>query len=123
MLAEMEAALASPSVALALALGLTLLAILECGWMPWAPYFAAYALLALAIPLGAGNLPFGALADQAAHWPVILACLAAMVAWEYVLVGLVYEGYLLGRLGRRGNPAYDTGAALEAMVAKAERKF
>lgn len=122
-LPAMQGVLDNPWIALALALVLTVIALLESGWSAWSPYFVCYAALALLIPVCAGNLPFGALDSLAGKWGGMAGFLATMAGWEALVMGWGYETVLLGRIGKSGRPFFSPTAALDAILAKAQARF
>lgn len=112
--------LAGPGGSLAVASLLTFLVAAESRWLPWAPFFPAYALLALLIPLAAGGWTFGDLAGLwEAHAGAMVGVGAAMLAWELGFSAWFYERVILARRGKADDPHWSPTRAMEDLSAEA----
>jgi membrane protease YdiL (CAAX protease family) len=100
---------------------LTLLALLENSVFPWSPFYVVYALLALALPLWLRSYRFGPI--RAVKWWHWLLGVVAAVALQ--LVGGLIFGLLIPLLfgDVLGDPFYDIGAALPAMLQAAADRW
>lgn len=115
--------LATPATALAAALLTTALAAWESRRAPWAPFLLVYAVALPAFPLAAATFSFGPFgAAFAVHAPGIAALSAAILAWEILVAGHLYETRLLSRLGRRNDRLWSPARAMDDLLAGVARK-
>jgi len=114
--------LRKPLAVLAMAILLTAIVWLESFLPPWAPYFLAYAALAIAIPLLTGSYRFGSPREAfIERWKWVLGFVALAILVDIAL-SLAYS-LALEVLGLSGQPYYDLGAALEALADAAAARF
>lgn len=114
--------LSSPWGSVAVAAALTLVICAESRWLPWAPYFLIYALLAPAVPVllggwSPGNLP----ALWRDHGPFILGAAAAMLIWEVGIATWLYEWIWLPARGHDGDPRHSPTHSLNLLAETAGR--
>lgn len=114
--------LAGPWTSLAVALALTALVAAESRWLPWSPFFHAYAALTLAVPFLAGGWSWGSPAVWREHAGLIAGGAAAMLLWELGAATWFYERVLLGLRNRADDPAWSPSAALDGLLAETMRR-
>lgn len=119
----MNSFLLSSYGALAAALFTTFLAALESAAVPWAPFLILYAVALPAFPLALGTYSLGspaaAFGDHA--WAVAILFIA-MLAWEGLIAGYLYERKVLAWLGKAGAPGWSPAAAMETLLQAVVRK-
>lgn len=109
--------------ALTTAAVLTLTALAESYFPPWAPYFIVYAVLAILIPLALGSCAFGSFREAiGGHWKLILGVFALAVIVDQGIAGWLYQR-VLDVFGAGGDPYYSLDAALEKLADAAAGKF
>lgn len=112
--------LQGPMGSLLVAMSLTLIICAESRWLPWAPYFLIYALLAPAFPMMLGGWSLGNLQDlwrEHATW--LIGAAAAMLIWELGVATWFYERVWLRSRGRAGDPRHSPTHAMELLTEKA----
>lgn len=115
--------LKTPLNVLLIGLFLTILVAFESLYfVPWAPYFIIYAILAIILPLIVGSYKFGNLITILKnHIRIFLTLIILSIALLY-LIDLIYVNSLRA-LGLFGNPYYDLSAALDLLAETAAVKF
>jgi hypothetical protein len=108
--------------AISVATALTALVLAESIWLPLAPYFVLYAILAILIPLFLRTYQFAPIgATLKNHWKWIIGVFALDFMWGQVFNGL-YERVLVNwKLD--GNPFYSLNAAIDVLANAAAHKF
>lgn len=109
--------LQGPVGSLLVAMSLTLIICAESRWVPWAPYFLIYALLAPAFPLMLGGWSLGRLPDLwRVHGTWLIGAAAAMLIWELGIATWCYERVWLRSRGRAGDPRHSPTHAMELLT-------
>lgn len=112
----------SPAGAWTLAVSTTLLAALESAAVPWAPFLIAYALVLPWPALASATARFGNWHAAFASRPGLVALFAlAILAWETVVMGLLYD-YVVRRLGRGRPERLSPTAAMDALMIETGRR-
>ena len=115
--------LSSPWGSVAVAALLTVIICAESRWLPWSPYFLAYAVLAAAIPLAAGGWSWGNLPELwREHSGILVTAASAMLVWELGIATWLYEKFWLRLRGHAGDPRHCPSHALEHLTEEAGRR-
>lgn len=122
-----QGGLVRPAGALAVAVVLTLLALLENSVAPWAPYYGLYALAVTALPLLLGTARFGSLRRvRWWAWPGGIGLAVLLQVAAGVLLVVLYPR-LLGLFGvtpeAAAGPFWSFQAALPEMLQTAARRL
>jgi len=97
---------------------LTLIVLAESFLLPWSPYFAVYAVLAIAIPLGLKTYKLGRFRTvMASAWLLTLGIFVLDLLWDQGVWGWLYQRVLDG-FGVGADPFWSIDAAMEAMLQK-----
>jgi membrane protease YdiL (CAAX protease family) len=115
--------LVAPAPAITITLLFLGVALLENTVAPWAPFYFIYIWLTTCLPMGVGGLTFVHVKQLKARTWIILVALAISlqlfaVAWNGALYPKLLQGSGVAA-ELTSSPAYDTGAALQAMLSTA----
>jgi len=102
---------------------LTIIVFIESlAFVPWAPYFLIYAILAIAIPIYLKTYRFHSFKEVISkHAKIIIILLIIAIAYEVIMD--IIHSTLLALYNAKGDPYYDFYAALELLAQKAGEKF
>jgi len=115
-MAKLKTWLLSGSGVVVVATALTLLVLAESFLLPWSPYFAVYAVLAIGIPLALKSYRFGRFRTvMASAWLLTLGIFVLDVIWDQGVWGWLYQRVLEG-FGVGADPFWSVDAAMEAML-------
>lgn len=115
--------LLAPAPAITVTLLFLGVALLENTVAPWAPFYFIYMWLTTCLPMGVGGLPFVNVKQLKSSAWILLIALAVVLQ----LFSIAWNGALYPKLLQvsgvapelTSSPAYDTGAALQAMLSTA----
>jgi membrane protease YdiL (CAAX protease family) len=101
---------------------LTVIVLLESIFPPWAPYFVAYAVLAIAIPLWLKTPRWDWKNVFREYWKATIVFFLALLVWEVAISNLLYE-WLLTINGKGGDAFWSVGLAIDEVAQGAASKF
>jgi membrane protease YdiL (CAAX protease family) len=106
------------SHALWLAAALTAIVAIESIYLPTAPFFIIYGILAIIIPITVRDFRFGRLTDSfRGHWRVVAAVFAIALFSDVLFIGVIWDG-IVQTIGHSGSAFWSLTAAIDALLSK-----
>jgi membrane protease YdiL (CAAX protease family) len=108
-------------ILIAIAIAMTLLVAVENVFVPWSPYFIAYAILAIMVPILAGAYKFGSLTSiLKKNYKTIVVLFFLLEIWDLGVMTVALNAALSNN-GLDSNSYYSLEAAINLLAVEAAR--